>query len=400
MSCSQMSSLQYVRIGIFGKENVGKSSLFNEIIKQNIATVSPITEKKINILEKAIEINNMGPCLFFDTPNLNLINNLSRSDDRKKIRDLIKKIDIAIILINDFDFEYAADFITKLNDVPKIIAINKIDILEQDYLTKLKKKIFSEFNLEAIEISAKKNINLDALINNLIKIKPYQEKNIFGDLIQENDSVLVIIPKDTQEPQGRLILPHSQIISNLLDKAAIVTCATKKNFLSVLKNMNPEPKLIITGSQIFDFIIENNIPPSTKITSFSILLAQYNGDIQEFKKGADFIDKLKPDSKVLIVEACTHVPIEEDITRIQIPRLLKNYLGFNLKIKFLRGNDFPKDLTEYDLIIHCGACTFKKEFMLARINQAKKQKVNITNYGLAIAKLKNLLDRIYFQKKI
>ena len=134
MSCSQMSSLQYVKIGIFGKENVGKSSLFNEIIKQNISTVSPITENKINILEKAIEINNMGPCLFFDTPNLNLINNLSRSDDRKKIRDLIKKIDIAIILINDFDFEYAADFITKLNDVPKIIAINKIDILEQDYL--------------------------------------------------------------------------------------------------------------------------------------------------------------------------------------------------------------------------------------------------------------------------
>ena len=217
-----MSNLQYVRIGIFGKKNVGKSSLFNEIIKQNIAAVSSMAETKINTLEKAIEINNMGPCLFFDIPSINLINNLSRSDDKKKICDLIKKIDIAIILINDFNFEYEADFIKKLNDVPKIIAINKIDILEQDYLAELKQKIFSEFNLKAIEISAKKNINLDVLINNLIKLKPYQEKNIFGDLIQENDSVLVIIPKDTQEPQGRLILPHSQIISNLLDKEAIV----------------------------------------------------------------------------------------------------------------------------------------------------------------------------------
>lgn len=394
MSCSQISNLQRIQIGIFGKENVGKSSLFNEIIKQNISSVSPFAETEINILEKAIEINNMGPCLFFDMPNLNLINNLFYASE-KKVSDVIKKIDIAIILINDFNFECEFNFIKKLPDILKIVAINKIDILNQDYIVELKRKIFNKFGLEAIEISAKKNINLDVLINNLIKMKPYQEKNIFGNLIQQNDFVLVIIPQDTQEPQGRLILPHSQITSNLLDKEAIVMCATKKNFLNVLKTMRQKPKLIITGSQILDFVVKS-IPPDIKITSFSILLARYNGDIKEFKKGADSIDQLKPNSKVLIVEACTHIPIEEDITRIQIPRLLKNYLGFDLKIEFLRGNDFPNDLTEYDLIIHCGACTLKKDFMLSRINQAKKQKVNITNYGLAIAKLKYLLDKIYF----
>ena len=190
-------------------------------------------------------------------------------------------------------------------------------------------------------------------------------------------------------------MPQVQIIRDLLDNKTIVICVTKENFLDTLKILNQNLKLIITDSQIFNFIAENT-PQNIKITSFSILLARYKGDIKEFKKGADYIDELKPDSKILIAEACTHVPLDEDIGRIKIPRLLKDYLGFDLKIGFSRGNNFPEDLTQYDLIIHCGACMFNKKFMLSRINQAKKQNINITNYGLAIAKLNHILDKIYF----
>ena len=268
-------------------------------------------------------------------------------------------------------------------------------VLGEDYLNELETKIFEKTNLKPIKISAKENINIDALINNLVEIKPYQEISIVGDLINQGDFVLLVMPQDIQAPQGRLILPQVQIIRDLLDNKTIVICVTKENFLDTLKILNQNLKLIITDSQIFSFIAENT-PKNIKITSFSILLARYKGDIKEFKKGADYIDKLKPNSKILIAEACTHVPLDEDIGRIKIPRLLKNYLGFDLKIEFSRGNNFPEDLTQYDLIIHCGACMFNKKFMLSRINQAKKQNIKITNYGLAIAKLNNILDKIYF----
>ena len=356
--------------------------------------MSPVGGTTTDPVKKAMEIKNLGPCLFIDTAG---INDISRLGDlrNKKTLEVINQIDMAIVLINELDFEEELEFMKKIHDMPKVIVINKIDILEPDYLNELETKIFEKTNLKPIKISAKENINIDALINKLGEIKPYQEISIVGDLINQGDFVLLVMPQDIQAPQGRLILPQVQIIRDLLDNKAIVTCVTKENFLDALKILNQNLKLIITDSQVFNFIAENT-PQNIKITSFSILLARYKGDIKEFKKGADYIDELKPDSKILIAEACTHVPLDEDIGRIKIPRLLKNYLGFDLKIEFSRGNNFPEDLIQYDLIIHCGACMFNKKFMLSRINQAKKQNINITNYGLAIAKLNHMLDKIYF----
>ncbi len=381
-------------IAIFGKPNSGKSSLMNKITKQNISIVSPVEGTTTDPVKKAMEINNLGPCLFIDTAGINDVSCLGNLRNKKTL-EIINQIDMAIILINELDFEEEFEFIKKIHDVPKVIVINKIDVLGQSYLNKLETKIFEKINLKPIKISAQENINIDTLINNLVKIKPYQETSIVGDLINHGDSVLLVMPQDIQAPQGRLILPQVQIIRDLLDNKAIVTCVTKENFLDALKILNQNLKLIITDSQIFNFIAEYK-PKDIKMTSFSILLARCKGDIKELKKGADYIDKLKPDSKILIAEACTHVPLDEDIGRIKIPRLLKNYLGFDLKIEFSRGNNFPEDLTQYALVIHCGACMFNKKFMLSRINQAKKQNINITNYGLAIAKLNHMIDKIYF----
>lgn len=381
-------------IAIFGKPNSGKSSLINKITKQNVSIVSPVEGTTTDPVKKAMEIKNLGPCLFIDTAG---INDLSCLGDlrNKKTLEVINQIDVAIVLINSLDFEEELEFMKKIRDVPKVIVINKIDVLKKNYLNELETKILEKTNLQPIKISAQKDINIDALIDNLVEIKPYQETSIVGDLVHHGDSILLVMPQDIQAPQGRLILPQVQIIRDLLDNKAIVTCATKENFLDALEILKQNLKLIITDSQVFNFIAENT-PKNIKITSFSILLARYKGDIKEFKKGADYIDKLKPDSKILIAEACTHVPLDEDIGRIKIPRLLKNYLGFDLKIEFSRGNNFPEDLTQYDLIIHCGACMFNKKFMISRINQAKKQGIKITNYGLAIAKLNHMLDRICF----
>ena len=394
MSLIQTPNSLRTHIAIFGKPNSGKSSLINKITKQNISIVSPVGGTTTDPVKKAMEIKNLGPCLFIDTAG---INDLSRLGDlrNQKTLEIINQIDMAIVLINNLDFEEELEFIKKINDVPKIIVINKIDILESDYLDKLEAKIFEKTNLKPVKISAQENINIDVLINSLVKIKPYQETSIVGDLVYQGDHVLLVMPQDIQAPQGRLILPQVQIIRDLLDNKAIVTCVTKENFLDALKIMNQNLKLIITDSQVFNFIAENT-PENIKMTSFSVLLARYKGDIKELKKGADYIDQLKTNSKILIAEACTHVPLDEDIGRIKIPRLLKNYLGFDLKIEFARGNNFPEDLTQYDLIIHCGTCMFNKRFMLSRINQAKKQNIKITNYGLAIAKLNHMLDKIYF----
>lgn len=393
MSLNQTPNSNRLHIGIFGKRNTGKSSLINAITKQNVSIVSSVAGTTTDTVKKTMEINGLGPCLFIDTPGFDDTGYLGNLRNKKTLETL-NQIDIAIILINNPDFEEELGFIKKISHTPKIILINKIDCLNTDCLFALEKKILEKTGLKAIKVSASQSLNLNELIKNLIKIKPYNEVSLTGGLIQKNDSVLLVMPQDIQAPQGRLILPQVQVMRDLLDNKAIVTCVTKDNFLNALKNLCREPELIITDSQIFKFVYENT-PKNIKITSFSILFARHKGDIQEFIKGADWIDKLSPNSKILIAEACTHVPLDEDIGRIKIPRLLKKYLGFDLKIDFARGNNFPEDLSLYDLIIHCGACMFNRTFMISRISQAKEQNIHMTNYGLAIAKLNNILDKIY-----
>lgn len=204
-----------------------------------------------------------------------------------------------------------------------------------------------------------------------------------------------MMPQDIQAPKGRLILPQVQTIRDLLDHQCLVMSVTAEQLEGALAALKKAPELIITDSQVFKTVYEHK-PSESLLTSFSVLFANYKGDIREFVKGASAIDTLTQDSHVLISEACTHAPLEEDIGRVKLPKMLRNKVGQRLSIDLVSGPDFPSDLSPYDLIIHCGACMFNRKYVLSRIEQAKNQRVPITNYGVAIAKLTGILEKISY----
>ena len=212
----------------------------------------------------------------------------------------------------------------------------------------------------------------------------FEQESITGDLCAAGDLVLLVMPQDIQAPKGRLILPQVQMIRELLDKKCLVFCCTGDNLEASLASLAHPPKLIITDSQLFRTVYAKK-PPETPLTSFSVLLAAYKGDISYFTESAKAADRLTEHSRVLIAEACTHAPLTEDIGREKIPRMLRARVGQGLAIEFARGTDFPADLTPYDLVIHCGACMFNRKYVLSRVAQAKNQNVPMTNYGLLIA---------------
>lgn len=392
MSLNETPNANRFHIGIFGKRNTGKSSLINAITNQNVALVSEIAGTTTDPVKKSMEIHGIGPCLFIDTAGFDDEGDLGQLRNQKTLA-ASENIDAAIILINDENFEKELKFINSLEKVPIIIVINKCDIIKD--VDKLEKKIFDKTNLTAIKVSAKNKENIKQIIDELIKLRPFTEKSIVRDLVSPKDLVLLVMPQDIQAPQGRLILPQVQTIRDLLDNKCICVCTTTDNFLTTLDYLKEYPKLIITDSQEFKYVYENK-PTDSLLSSFSVLFAKYKGDIEEFIRGAKKIDSLNENSRILIAEACTHVPLDEDIGRVKIPRMLKKKFGQNLSIDIVNGNNFPDNLSQYDLIIHCGSCMFNRKFLLSRINKARQKNVPITNYGVLIAKLNGILDKIYF----
>jgi [FeFe] hydrogenase H-cluster maturation GTPase HydF len=392
MNLNKTPNSERLHIGIFGKRNTGKSSLINAITNQNIALVSNVAGTTTDPVYKSMEINGIGPCLFIDTAGFDDVGPLGELRNKKTL-ETIKKINIAIILITDDNLDEEVKFKNKIKNFPVIVAINKCDELKN--IDEIKNNILNKIKLEPILISTKTKKNIDELIKLLIKVKPFDEKNIVKHLVKRDDYVLLVMPQDIQAPQGRLILPQVRIIRDLLDNKCIVTCVTKDNFIKAINFSKSSPKIIITDSQILKFVYDNK-PKESLLTSFSILFSKYKGDINKFILGAEKIDELTENSKVLIAEACTHVPLDGDIGRIQIPNLLRKYVKKNILIKIVNGNNFPDDLSEYDLIIHCGACMFNRNYLLSRIQKAEEKNIAITNYGLAFAKLHNLLDKIIY----
>jgi [FeFe] hydrogenase H-cluster maturation GTPase HydF len=223
----------------------------------------------------------------------------------------------------------------------------------------------------------------------------YGQLLITGNLVQKEDLVMLVMPQDIQAPKGRLILPQVQTLRELLDKKCHVMCVTKEEFSSGLALLKMPPKLIITDSQIFPFVAENK-PEESMLTSFSVLFAAYKGDIEYYRKGAEAIDSLTEQSKVLIAECCTHAPLTEDIGREKLPRLLRKRIGEGLQVTVVSGTDFPEDLSGYDLIIQCGACMFNRKYVLSRIGRAKTQGIPMTNYGVAIAHITGILQQVVY----
>ena len=283
----------------------------------------------------------------------------------------------------------------KEKNIPVIPVLNKIDIRENsDHLATY---IEEQCKIHPLLISAKEKIGIELIRQAILEKLPsdFGQQSITGELVTENDLVLLVMPQDIQAPKGRLILPQVQTIRELLDKKCLVMTCTTDKFSATLQALARPPKLIITDSQVFKAIYEQK-PKESELTSFSVLFAGYKGDIHYYVESAAVIERLTESSRVLIAEACTHAPLSEDIGRVKLPRLLRKRIGENLQIDMVAGTDLPQDLTPYSLVIHCGACMFNRKYVLSRIERAREQHIPMTNYGVAIAFLNGILDQIKY----
>ena len=343
---------------------------------------------------KSMEVLPLGPCVFIDTAGFDDQGELGKLRI-EKTRGVIEKTDIAVMVFADAETAEEAEWIAVLRerDIPVVAVVNKIDILPD--AEKVMRAVKENFGMEAISVSAEKRKNISLLMEALVRLTPedFAASSITSHLVEEDDVVLLVMPQDIQAPKGRLILPQVQTIRDLLDNKCIVMSVTTDKFAYALDSLKRPPKLIVTDSQVFGEVYGKK-PPESMLTSFSVLFARYKGDIQEYVKGAGAVEALSSNSRVLIAEACTHKPLDEDIGRVKIPRLLRKKCGEGISIDIVNGADFPKDLTPYDLVIHCGACMFNRRYVLSRVAQAKRQKVPITNYGVFLAKMTGILDKI------
>lgn len=394
MSLTNTPSANRLHIGIFGKRNSGKSSLLNAITGQEIALVSDVKGTTTDPVSKAMEIHPIGPCLLIDTAGFDDTGDLG-SMRIEKTKAVLDKTDIAVVVFADMQMESEAQWIAMLKqrNIPILAVVNQVDRIEQTQ--EIKRQIEQRFSLTPLLVSAKEKTGISQMKNEILRLIPpdFEAQSLTGALVQPEDVVLLVMPQDKQAPKGRLILPQVQTIRDLLDNHCIVMCVTTEQLPAALKALAKPPKLIITDSQAFAQVYPFK-PDETLLTSFSILLAAHKGDLSAFVKGANVLDSLTDNSHILIAEACTHAPLQEDIGRVKIPNMLRKKYGEHLQVTVVSGSDFPRDLSEYQLIIHCGACMFNRKHVLTRVEQAEQQGVPITNYGVVLAKLTGILDQI------
>lgn len=384
-----------LHIAIFGKRNAGKSSLINALTGQQIALVSEHAGTTTDPVFKSMELHPVGPVVFIDTAGFDDEGDLGKLRV-EKTREVIDKTDIAIMIFDGIDYTVEEEWLEMLKkaNVPVIPLVGKADADAASALGRVA-LVKQQLGLEALLISANTGVGMEAVRKAIEDAVPedYKRRKILGDLVADGELVLLVMPQDIQAPKGRLILPQVQTIRELLDNRCTTVCTTADRFEQALNYLAKPPALIITDSQCFKQIYEQK-PETSQLTSFSVLFAAYKGDINEFAAGAAAIDALTEDSRVLIAEACTHAPLEEDIGRVKIPAALRKRIGAGLTIDMVSGNDFPADPSEYDLIIHCGACMFNRAHVMSRIAKAKETGVPITNYGITMAKLSGILDKI------
>lgn len=396
MSLNNTPSANRLHVALFGRRNSGKSSLINALTGQDTALVSDIPGTTTDTVSKAMEIQGIGPCLFIDTPGFDDEGELG---EMRIIRTLkaIERTDIALLLCEDEAHEEEKKWMKQLEEknIPVILLLNKADIRKDIAPTLL--RIEKDCGQKPLVISAKERTGIKKIHQAILEKLPadFGQQTITGDLAKEGDLVFLVMPQDIQAPKGRLILPQVQTMRELLDKKCLVMSCTTDQIASTLQALSRPPKLIITDSQVFHTVYEQK-PADSLLTSFSVLMAGYKGDIHYYIEGASAIDCLTPQSRVLIAEACTHAPATEDIGRVKLPRMLRKKIGEELQIDIVAGTDFPEDLTPYHLIIHCGACMFNRKYVLNRIDNARKQQVPMTNYGVAIAHLNGILDKIAY----
>ncbi len=389
-----------LHIGIFGKTNSGKSALINAFTGQEVSIVANVAGTTTDPVYKAMEVHPLGPCIIIDTAGFGDESELGKSR-MEKTRLAAEKTDIALLLVAgngdaalDEEEMHWYRFL-KEHGTPVLFVVGKTDIRSDAQVDKLAAAIREKTGEEAYPVSAKTGEGMEALKEALIRKLPenYGSRLITGTLVGREDLVLLVMPQDIQAPKGRLILPQVQTLRELLDKKCLVMSVTTDQLIPALAVLKKAPKLIITDSQVFGYVYENK-PAESMLTSFSVLFAAYKGDLPYYVEGAGHIESLNAHSRVLIAECCTHAPLKEDIGREKIPRMLRKRFGDSLAVDIVSGTDFPEDLSGYDLIIQCGACMFNRKYVMSRIERAREQGVPMTNYGVTIAHLTGILDKI------
>lgn len=414
MGLNHTPNANRLHIGIFGKVNSGKSSFINVFTGQAVSIVSDVAGTTTDVITKAMEIAPLGPCVLMDTAGFDDETVLGEAR-KEKTYQAAEKCDMGILL-----FAYPAEngditeeikwyqyFLQK--NIPVIAAVNSF--LEPDKteaemssypndLYAFLEQIRAQTNELPIVINNKTKEGIEAIKEALVRKMPkdFELPFITGDLVKESDVVMLVMPQDAQAPKGRLILPQVQTIRELLDKKCILVSVTPDKMQQALAQLKYPPKLIITDSQVFQKVYELK-PAASMLTSFSILFAAYKGDLSYYIEGAKAMDALHENSHVLIAECCTHAPLTEDIGRVKIPNMLKKRYGMKLSVDMVSGTDFPEDLSKYDLIIQCGGCMFNRRYILSRIARAKNQEIPMTNYGVAIAHLTGILDKINYENR-
>ena len=389
-------------IGIFGRRNAGKSTLLNALTGQDVSIVSDVAGTTTDTVWKNIELPGIGAAVIADTAGFDDIGELGNMRNERTKR-ASQQVDMAIILVtgkpDDASFEIEWRDFFKKAEIPTIFVLTKCDSdadSDADSDSDTDSDTWSHvLGQEVLHISALNEKGIDVLLAKMASLYSKDDNldDITYSLVKAGDVVVLVMPQDASAPKGRLIQPQVVTLRNLLDKHALALCCAPEELSQMLENLKTPPALIITDSQVFAQV-QPLTPKETKLTSFSVLMARHKGDIDTFREGADALMALPKNGKVLIAEACSHIPRNEDIGRVKLPRMLRKKFGEELQIDIVSGNDFPEDLSQYNLIIHCGACMFTRRHVLSRVRRAKAQNIPITNYGIAIAALTDILNKV------
>lgn len=388
-----------LHIAFYGRRNAGKSSLINLVTGQQTALVSEHAGTTTDPVIKSMELLPLGPIAVIDTAGLDDEGDLGALRIGRS-KEMMDRTDLAVLVIaadtagdTSREREWLAELRARKTAV--IGTLNKTDKLAADEAEALRAKLEAELGVPFTAVAANDKTCRAALLSAIVKHAPsdFEAPALTGDLYKPGAKIVLVAPQDIQAPKGRLILPQVQVIRDILDNGGSAFVCTADRFEETLDALKEPPALVITDSQVFK-LVDEILPREVPLTSFSIIMARAKGELSVFIEGAKAIEKLGPHDKVLIAEACTHAPLNEDIGREKLPRWLRKKAGETLSVDICAGPDFPKNLSDYALILHCGGCMFTRKQLMSRIIEAQEANVPITNYGVAIAQLNGILDRV------
>lgn len=389
-----------LHIALFGRTNVGKSSFLNMISGQDTAITSPLPGTTTDVVEKTMELLPLGPIVFFDTAGFNDTTELA-SARLRKTTETFRRAEIVVILCENGVWGESETHIMRLafeHNLPVVAVINKIDTNPADpaFSEKLKAEGASSVIAVSSVVPEQREAGLNAFKQALLAVCPedfIQPPPLVGDLLPSGGLAVLIVPIDLQAPKGRLILPQVQTIRDALDNDASVLVVKEREYAHLLEQLKTPPALAVCDSQVVMKMVADT-PKTVPCTTFSILFSRLKGDMQLLARGVAAIEKIKHGDKILIAEACSHHAAADDIGRVKIPRWLRQYLGADIEIDVYAGRDYPENLEEYSLVVHCGSCMLNRRETLARLQMAERAGVPVTNYGMCIAYVQGVLERV------